>query len=60
VIDSHVYLWGHQPQLPLQASIDQLAGYCADTSRLGVPELAVTEHSSSQTRTRRTTCIAAG
>jgi histidinol-phosphatase (PHP family) len=46
VIDYHVHLWRHAPQLPLQASVDQLAEYCAHASRLGVSELAITEHSS--------------
>jgi histidinol-phosphatase (PHP family) len=46
VIDYHVHLWRHAPQLSLQASVDQLAEYCARATRLGVSELAVTEHSS--------------
>jgi histidinol-phosphatase (PHP family) len=46
VIDYHVHLWRHAPQLQLQADVDQLAEYCAHASRLGVSELAVTEHSS--------------
>ena len=46
VIDYHTHLWRHAPHLPLQASVDQLAAYCAQAARLGVSELAVTEHSS--------------
>ena len=46
MIDYHVHLWRHSPHLSLQASVDQLAGYCAYATRLGVTELAVTEHSS--------------
>jgi histidinol-phosphatase (PHP family) len=46
VIDYHVHLWRHAPHLSLQADVDQLAEYCAYASRLGVTELAVTEHSS--------------
>jgi histidinol-phosphatase (PHP family) len=46
VIDYHVHLWPHSPRLSLQASVDQLAAYCAHAARLGVTELAVTEHSS--------------
>jgi len=46
VIDYHVHLWPHAPHLSLQASVDQLAGYCEHASRLGISELAVTEHSS--------------
>jgi histidinol-phosphatase (PHP family) len=46
VIDYHVHLWRHAPHLSLQASVDQFAEYCAHANRLGVTELAVTEHSS--------------
>jgi histidinol-phosphatase (PHP family) len=46
VIDYHVHLWRHAPHTSLQADVDQLAEYCAYASRLGVTELAVTEHSS--------------
>jgi len=46
VIDYHVHLWRHTPRLSLQASIDQLAEYCAHASTLGVTELAITEHCS--------------
>jgi histidinol-phosphatase (PHP family) len=46
VIDYHVHLWRHEPHLPLQATVDQLGEYCAHAARLGVTELAVTEHTS--------------
>jgi histidinol-phosphatase (PHP family) len=46
VIDYHVHLWRHAPHLSLQADVDQLVDYCAYASRLGVTELAITEHSS--------------
>ena len=46
MIDYHVHLWRHAPHLPLLASVDQLGAYCAHAARLGVTELAVTEHSS--------------
>ncbi len=46
VIDYHVHLWRHAPRLSLQASVEQLADYCAHASQLGVTELAVTEHCS--------------
>jgi histidinol-phosphatase (PHP family) len=46
VIDYHVHLWRHVPHLSLRASVEQLADYCARAARLGVTELAVTEHSS--------------
>jgi histidinol-phosphatase (PHP family) len=46
VIDYHVHLWRHAPHLSLQADVEQLAEYCAYASRLGVSELAITEHSS--------------
>jgi histidinol-phosphatase (PHP family) len=46
MIDYHVHLWQHAPHLPLLASVDQLAAYCAHAGRLGVTELAITEHSS--------------
>jgi len=46
MIDYHVHLWRHAPGLSLQASVDQLAGYCAHAADLGVTELALTEHSS--------------
>jgi histidinol-phosphatase (PHP family) len=46
VIDYHVHLWRHAPHLSLEASVDQLAEYCAYATRLGVTELALTEHSS--------------
>jgi histidinol-phosphatase (PHP family) len=45
VIDYHVHLWRHAPRLPLRASVDQLAEYCARAGGLGVTEVAVTEHS---------------
>jgi histidinol-phosphatase (PHP family) len=46
VIDYHVHMWRHLPRLPLQANVEQLAEYCGQARRLGVTELAVTEHSS--------------
>jgi hypothetical protein len=46
MIDYHVHLWRHAPGLQLQATVDQLAVYCAHAAHLGVSELAVTEHSS--------------
>lgn len=46
VIDYHVHLWRHGPHLSLQANVEQLAEYCAYANRLGITELAVTEHSS--------------
>jgi histidinol-phosphatase (PHP family) len=46
VIDYHVHLWRHEPHLPLQATVEQLAEYCARAAELGVYELAVTEHTS--------------
>jgi len=42
----HVHLCRHAPGLSVQASIDQLARYCAHAADLGVTELALTEHSS--------------
>lgn len=46
MIDYHVHLWRHAPHPSLQASVEQLAACCAQAARLGVTELAVTEHSS--------------
>lgn len=46
MIDYHVHLWAHAPRLSLLASVDQLRDYCAHAARLGVSELAVTEHCS--------------
>lgn len=46
MIDYHLHLWRHAERMPLHASVDQLAGYCARAARLGVTELAITEHSS--------------
>jgi histidinol-phosphatase (PHP family) len=46
VIDYHVHLWQHGPGRSLQATVEQLADYCAHASEHGVTELAVTEHSS--------------
>jgi histidinol-phosphatase (PHP family) len=46
VIDYHVHIWRHVPGPSLQANVEQLAEYCAHAARLGVTELAVTEHSS--------------
>lgn len=46
MIDYHVHLWPHTPGLSLEASVDQLAEYCAHAAGLGVTELAVTEHAS--------------
>lgn len=46
MIDYHVHLWNHAPHLALLAGIDQLGAYCAQAARLGVTELAITEHSS--------------
>jgi histidinol-phosphatase (PHP family) len=45
VIDYHVHLWRHGPARSLQATVEQLAGYCEHAAGLGVTELAVTEHS---------------
>ncbi len=46
MIDYHVHLWRHGPQSSLQATIEQLAVYCAHAAELGVTEVAVTEHCS--------------
>jgi histidinol-phosphatase (PHP family) len=46
VIDYHVHLWRHQPNLSLQASVEQIAEYCEHAAGLGVTELAITEHTS--------------
>lgn len=46
MIDYHVHLWQHAPYLPLLATVDQLGAYSAHAARLGVTELAITEHSS--------------
>jgi histidinol-phosphatase (PHP family) len=46
VIDYHAHLWRHGPGRSLQATVEQLADYCAQAARLGVTELAVTEHTS--------------
>jgi len=46
VLDYHVHLWPHAPNLSLQASVDQLAAYCAHAASLGITELAITEHTS--------------
>jgi len=46
VLDYHVHLWRHAPHLSLEASADQLAEYCTYATRLGVTELAITEHAS--------------
>jgi len=46
VLDYHVHLWPHAPNLSLQASVDQLAAYCARAASLGITELAITEHTS--------------
>jgi histidinol-phosphatase (PHP family) len=46
VIDYHVHLWRHAPHQSLLASVDQIGAYCAHAARLGVTELAITEHSS--------------
>jgi len=46
VLDYHVHLWPHAPGLSLQASLDQLAAYCAHAASLGITELAITEHTS--------------
>ena len=46
MLDYHVHLWPHAPNLSLQASVDQLAAYCAHAASLGITELAITEHTS--------------
>ncbi len=46
MIDYHVHLWPHAPNLSLQASVDQIGAYCAHAAGLGITELAITEHSS--------------
>ena len=46
MIDYHVHLWRHRPNLSLQASVEQIAEYCEHAAGLGVTELAITEHTS--------------
>lgn len=46
MIDYHVHLWRHVRYPSLQATVEQLAEYCARAADLGVTELAVTEHTS--------------
>jgi histidinol-phosphatase (PHP family) len=43
VLDYHLHLWPHGPR-PLEASLEQVAAYCAAAQAAGVTEIALTEH----------------
>src|SRR6187397_2230890 len=43
VLDYHLHLWEHGPR-PLDATLEQVAAYCAQAQRHGVSEIALTEH----------------
>ncbi|HEX4905689.1 MAG TPA: histidinol-phosphatase [Acidimicrobiales bacterium] len=43
MLDYHLHLWEHGPR-PLDASLEQVAAYCAKAQAEGVTEIALTEH----------------
>jgi histidinol-phosphatase (PHP family) len=43
VLDYHLHLWEHGPR-PLEATLEQVAAYCARAQEHGVVEIALTEH----------------
>lgn len=43
VLDYHLHLWEHGPR-PLDATLEQVAAYCARAVEHGVTEIALTEH----------------
>jgi histidinol-phosphatase (PHP family) len=43
VLDYHLHLWEHGPR-PLDATLEQVAAYCARAQEHGVTEIALTEH----------------
>jgi histidinol-phosphatase (PHP family) len=43
VLDYHLHLWEHGPR-PLDATLEQVAAYCARAAEHGVTEIALTEH----------------
>jgi histidinol-phosphatase (PHP family) len=43
VLDYHLHLWEHGPR-PLEATLEQVAAYCAHAAEQGVTEIALTEH----------------
>jgi histidinol-phosphatase (PHP family) len=43
VLDYHLHLWEHGPR-PLDATLEQVAAYCAHAAEHGVTEIALTEH----------------
>ena len=43
MLDYHLHLWEHGPR-PLDATLEQVAAYCAHAQEHGVTEIALTEH----------------
>lgn len=43
MLDYHLHLWEHGPR-PLDATLEQVAAYCARAAEHGVTEIALTEH----------------
>lgn len=43
MLDYHLHLWQHGPR-PLDATLEQVAAYCARAAEHGVTEIALTEH----------------
>ena len=43
MLDYHLHLWEHGPR-PLDATLEQVAAYCARAAERGVTEIALTEH----------------
>lgn len=43
MLDYHLHLWKHGPR-PLDATLEQVAAYCAKAQERGVTEIALTEH----------------
>jgi histidinol-phosphatase (PHP family) len=44
VLDYHLHLWEHGRDAPLDATLEQVAAYCAHAVEHGVTEIALTEH----------------
>ena len=46
MFDYHVHLWDHQHYSSMQATVEQLAEFCAHAQSAGIREIAITEHAS--------------
>ena len=44
VLDYHLHLWPHGPEVEVELTVERVAAYCERAEAAGVVEVALTEH----------------